>query len=200
MSSNAVSRERAEAQEDDGRSPEERAEVVDQIFAEMLADPDAAFRPVPVLYQEFLTHCRLKRLRGGETDMVAFRRRLSLARAGISAETDDPEWQMIVERSAELPEEMQGVFMMIARAAREEAECPSDEALAKAYGSHSPSRGRFLLNFMTERGVIHADQDFRGNRVVTITGTDWRTKLPEITLSSLDEARARRAARLSRDV
>ncbi|MEE2950911.1 MAG: ATP-binding protein [Pseudomonadota bacterium] len=200
VSSNAVSRERAEAQEDDGRSPDERAEVVDQIFAEMLADPDAAFRPVPVLYQEFLTHCRLKRLRGGETDMVAFRRRLSLARAGISAETDDPEWQMIVERSADLPEEMQGVFMMIARAARDEAECPSDEALAKAYGSHSPSRGRFLLNFMTERGVIHADQDFRGNRVVTITGTDWRTKLPEITLSSLDEARARRAARLSRDV
>ncbi|MCB8838726.1 ATP-binding protein [Aurantimonas sp. VKM B-3413] len=187
------------AEDDDPRSPEERAAAVDQIFAEMLEDPDAAFRPVPVLYQEFLTHCRLKRLRGAETDMAAFRRRLSLARAGISAETEDEDWRMIVERSADLPEEMQGVFMMLARAAREEAECPSDEALARAYGSHSPSRGRFLLSFMAERGLITADRDFRGNRVVTIAGTDWRTKLPEVRLDSLDEARARRAARLAQN-
>ncbi|MEX6505180.1 DUF87 domain-containing protein [Jiella sp. M17.18] len=191
--------ERAEpAEDDDPRSPEERAAAVNQIFAEMLEDPDAAFRPVPVLYQEFLTHCRLKRLRGAETDMAAFRRRLSLARAGVSADTSDAEWQMIMERSADLPEEMQGVFMMLARAARDAAECPSDEALARAYGSHSPSRGRFLLSFMAERGLITADQDFRGDRVVTIAGTDWRTKLPQVSLDSLDEARARRAARLAR--
>jgi len=51
---------------------------------------------------------------------------------------------------------------------------------------------------MAERGLITADRDFRGNRVVTITGTDWRTKLPEVRLDSMDEARARRAARLAR--
>lgn len=184
--------------DDDPRSAEERAAVIDSIFAEMLEDPEAAFRPVPVLYQEFLTHCRLKRLRGEETDMAAFRRRLSLARAGVSAETEDPEWRGVVERSAELPEEMQGVFMLLARAARDNAECPPDEALATAYGSHSRSRGRFLLSFMTERGLIEVEQDFRGNRMVAITGTDWRTRLPEVRLDDLDEARARRAARRAR--
>ncbi|TFF23341.1 ATP-binding protein [Jiella endophytica] len=186
------------AEPDDPRSAEERAAAVDAIFAEMLDDPEAAFRPVPVLYQEFLTHCRLKRISGAATDMTAFRRRLSLARAGIGEATDDPEWQTVIERAGELPEEMQGVFMMLARAARDEAECPSDEALARAYGSHSPSRGRFLLSFMDERGLIKADRDFRGNRVVTIAGTEWRTRLPQVSLDSIDEARARRAARLAR--
>ncbi|MCQ0986525.1 ATP-binding protein [Jiella marina] len=185
--------------DDDPRSGEERAAAVDAIFAEMLEDPEAAFRPVPVLYQEFLTHCRLKRISGAATDMTAFRRRLSLARAGIGEAADDPEWQDVIARAGELPEEMQGVFMMLARAAKDEAACPSDEALARAYGSHSPSRGRFLLSFMAERGFITADQDFRGNRVVTVTGTDWRTKLPEVKLDALDEARARRAARMSRN-
>ncbi|MEF2549494.1 ATP-binding protein [Aurantimonas sp. E1-2-R+4] len=190
--------ERHEPVDDDPRSAEERAAAVDAIFAEMLEDPDAAFRPVPVLYQDFLTHCRLKRLRGAETDMAAFRRRLSLARAGVSVETEDEAWQAVVGRAADLPEEMQGVYMMLARAARDGVECPSDEALARAYGSHSPSRGRFLLSFMDERGLITADADFRGNRVVTIAGTDWRTCLPEVKHDALDEARARRAARLAR--
>ena len=185
-------------EDEDPRSAEDRAAAVDAIFAEMLDDPEAAFRPVPVLYQEFLTHCRLKRISGAATDMTAFRRRLSLARAGIGEATDDPEWQAVIELAGELPEEMQGVFMMLARAARDEAECPSDDALARAYGSHSPSRGRFLLSFMDERGLIKADRDFRGNRVVTIAGTDWRTKLPEVRLDNIDEARARRAARLAR--
>ncbi|MER0238805.1 ATP-binding protein [Fulvimarina sp. MAC8] len=184
--------------DDDPRTPEERAEAVDTIFAEMLDDPDAAFRPVPILYQEFLTHCRLKRLRGAETDMGAFRRRLSLARAGIAGDETDGEWADVVAVSSELPEEMQGVFMMLARAARDEAECPSDAMLAKAYGSHSPSRGRFLLSFMEERGLITVEKDFRGNRIVAISATGWRTKLPEVTLDSIDEARARRAARMAR--
>lgn len=96
---------------------------------------------------------------------------------------------------------MQGVYLMLARAAREGAECPDDEALARAYGSHSPSRGRFLLGFMAERGFITAETDFRGHRVVTIAGTDWRASQKGAgaakTPSALDEARLRRAARLS---
>ncbi|WAJ29264.1 ATP-binding protein [Antarcticirhabdus aurantiaca] len=185
--------------DDDPRGPEERAAIVDAIFADMLADPDAAFRPVPVLYQDFLVHCRLKRLRGVETDMAAFRRRLAMARAGLSgAAGDDPEWENALARGIDLPEDMQGVYAMILRAARDGADCPSDAALAQAYGSHSPSRGRFILSFMAERGLIRSEADFRGNRVVTIPGTPWRTA-PQTALkkvaSPADEARARRLAR-----
>jgi hypothetical protein len=190
-------------EESDPRSAEARQSLVEDIFAEMLADPEAAFRPVPILYQDFLVHCRLKRLGGAETGMPAFRRRLSLARAGVSEETEDEDWLVVIQRSEALPEEMQGVYLMLARAARDGEECPTDEALARAYGSRSPSRGRFLLGFMAERGFITAEADFRGNRVVTICGTPWRASqrgnapTPPTAPSPLDEARLRRAARLS---
>ncbi|MFD2236747.1 ATP-binding protein [Aureimonas populi] len=153
----------------------ERAAAIDAIFAELIADPEAAFRPVPVLYQDFLVHCRLKRVPAGETDMAVFRRRLALARAGIEGEESE-EWRTVVERSEALPEDMQGVYLMVARAARDGQPCPEDGALAKAYGSHSPSRGRFLLTYMAERGFIAVETDFRGNRVVTIAGSGWRTQ------------------------
>jgi uncharacterized protein len=162
----------------------------------MLADPGVAFRPVPVLYQDFLTHCRLKRLRGAETDMAAFRRRLSLARAGVSEADADERWQAVLAASEALPEDMQGVFLMLARAARDGADCPSDAELAKAYGSHSPSRGRFLLGYMAERHLLAAEADFRGNRVVTILATGWRT-IQRAKPLKLDEARQRRAARMA---
>ncbi len=152
-----------------------RDAAIEEIFVELTADPDAAFRPVPLLYQDFLVHCRLKRVDAGETDMGAFRRRLALARAGIGQGEEDADWALVVERSGELPEDMQGVYLLVARAARDGQPCPEDAALAKAYGSHSPSRGRFLLTYMAERGFIAAETDFRGNRVVTIAGSGWRT-------------------------
>ncbi|TIX25842.1 MAG: hypothetical protein E5V34_11810, partial [Mesorhizobium sp.] len=42
------------------------------------------------------------------------------------------------------------VFMMIARAAKEG--CPSDAAIARAYGSHSLRRARRLLTYIEEQG------------------------------------------------
>ncbi len=161
--------------EPDERSDEEKASEIDAIFAEILADPEAAFRPVPLIYQEFAYHCRVRRLDDHGADMPAFRRRLALARAGLSPEMTDPDWARILEASEALPEEMQGAYLLIARAASEGAECPDDATLARAYSSHSPSRGRWLLSFMAERGYIVSDVDFRGMRTVRVAGTNWRT-------------------------
>nr|WP_019995939.1 ATP-binding protein [Aureimonas ureilytica] len=164
-----------EEAEPDPEAEAERQAVVDAIFADLMADPEAAFRPVQMLYQDFVTHCRLKRVGDGGLDMAGFRRRLALARAGVGAAAEDENWMEVVRRSEELPEDMQGVYLLLAKAARDAAPCPSDEVLARAYGSHSPSRGRFLLTYMAERGYIAAETDFRGNRVVSIAGSDWRT-------------------------
>ena len=153
-----------------------REKALDEIFAEILSDPEAAYRPVPLVYQDFLFHCRLRRLGGVAQDMSMFRRRLALGRAGVTASEGDDEWSRVLVVAETLPEEMQGVFLMVARAAREGEACPSDDALARAYGSHSPSRGRWLLGYMAERGHIVCETDFRGNRTVIVTGVDWRTK------------------------
>lgn len=162
--------------EEDEETLAERQERIDLIFTELMADPEAAFRPVQTLYQDFLTHCRLKRLSPGALDLAGFRRKLALARAGVGADGEEDEaWGQVVARSEELPEDMQGVYLLLAKAARDAEPCPGDEVLARAYGSHSPSRGRFLLTWMAERGYIAAETDFRGNRVVTIAGNNWRT-------------------------
>jgi hypothetical protein len=161
--------------EPDDRSEAEKEAEVDAIFAEILSDPEAAFRPVPLIYQEFAYHCRVKRLDTHGNDMAAFRRRLALARAGLESGMDDPDWARVLEVSESLPEEMQGAYLLIACAANAAAPCPDDGALARVYGSHSPSRGRWLLTFMAERGYIVCDTDFRGLRTIRIAGVGWRT-------------------------
>ncbi len=161
--------------EPDERSSDEKQAEVAAVFAEMLADPDAAFRPIPLLYQEFVYQCRIRRLDDVAADMPAFRRRLALARAGLEATQDDPDWMRVLEASQSLPEEMQGAYLLIARAAKAGEECPDDATLARVYGSHSPSRGRWLLTFLAERGYIACDVDFRGMRTVRIAGVNWRT-------------------------
>ena len=185
--------------EADRPPPEEIEKALDEIVAEILSDPEAAFRPLPVLFQDFQFHCRLRRLGEVAQDMSLFRRRLALARAGVGTEGGDDDWSRVIALAESLPEEMQGVFLMVARAAREEAPCPSDAVLAQAYGSHSPSRGRWLLSYMAERGLIVCETDFRGNRIVAVAGVGWRTR-PAGGQPSLRTGRARSAAATSRAV
>ena len=188
------------AEDVDRPSPEEIEKALDEIVGEILSDPEAAFRPLPVLFQDFQFHCRLRRLGEVAQDMSLFRRRLALARAGVEAqEGADDDWSRVIAMSEGLPEEMQGVFLMVARAAREAAPCPADAVLAQAYGSHSPSRGRWLLSYMAERGLIVCETDFRGNRIVAVSGVGWKTR-PTGGQPSLRAGRARSAATTARMV
>ena len=70
-------------------SPEKLAERrarLDRILSAILADPEAGFRAIGVLYQDFLVRCRIEGLGAGAPDLGAFRRMLTHARAGVSAE------------------------------------------------------------------------------------------------------------------
>lgn len=133
----------------------ENDEKLDEVLRQVLSDPDAAFRTDAVLYQDFLVRCRIHRLRGETLDMPSFRRRLSVIRAGVDAEgAGDPEWTEAEKAAKTLPEDMQGVFLLLARAALARAPCPSDAEVARACGSRSPGRARRLLSYMEQRGVI----------------------------------------------
>ena len=76
---------------------------------------------------------------------------------------------------AGLPEEVQGLFLLLARAARAGAPCPSDDALARAIGSRSPGRARRLLAYVESRGAAVCRTDFRGNRVVALPALGCET-------------------------
>jgi hypothetical protein len=154
----------------------ETAAILDEILRETVADPDAAFRSVAVLYQDFLVRCRLRRARGEALDLAAFRRRLTLARAGLAAAAaETPEWQQALALAADLPDDTHGVFLLLARAALEGAACPSDAEVARACGSHSQKRARRVLAFLEERGVLACRDRFDGMRVVAFPDLDRET-------------------------
>ncbi|MCB4768208.1 ATP-binding protein [Ancylobacter sp. Lp-2] len=156
----------------------EREALIEEIVHQFVADPDAPFRSAATLYPDFTVHCRVRRVGSRMPDLAEFTRRLAIARAGVAGaggEGRDVEWRRAVEQAASLPEEMQGVFLLIARAGMEGAPSPADEELARAYGSRSPSRGRWLLTYMEERGHLVCENDFRGRRVVRFPALGWKT-------------------------
>ncbi len=150
--------------------PVERKRKLDLALAQLLSEPDAAFRPVSVLYQDFLVRCRIHGASGAPLDLPQFRQLLANARAGIDADTagDTPEWQAVRERALTLPEDLQGVYLLLARAALDGIPCPSDDTIAQAYGSRSLARARRLLSYMEEQGTIVCRQDMAGRRIVAL--------------------------------
>ncbi|WP_284946198.1 ATP-binding protein [Acidisoma cladoniae] len=154
----------------------ERRARLDAILRTMLADPEAGFRAIGVLYQDFLVRCRIEGIGAAAPDLPVFRRMLTHARAGVGAdEAEDASWQDVTARASVLPEDMQGIFLMLARAARDRLPCPSDGALARAYGTRSLGRARRLLAYMEEQNLIVCQLDGLGRRIVTLVELAWAT-------------------------
>ncbi|GGH09250.1 ATP-binding protein [Alsobacter metallidurans] len=149
-------------------APEERAALMDDILREIMADPDAAFASIAVLYQDFLVRCRIRRVSGEPMGLPTFRRRLAVARAGAQPGQADEAWDKAVAFAAELEEDIQAVFLLIARAALEKEPCPSDDDIARAFGSRSPARARRIIAYMESRGIVVCRTDLRGNRIVAL--------------------------------
>ncbi|TPG59617.1 ATP-binding protein [Roseomonas nepalensis] len=160
-------------------TPEEEAERgarVGAILQAMLDEPDAAFRPIGVLYQDLLVRLRIHAVAGRPPELPAFRRLLAVARAGVPPEAaNDPGWPEAAARAETLPEDTQGVFLLLAHAARQGLPCPSDAAIARAYGSRSAGRARRLLTWIEEQGLIVTRPAAGGRRVVALVGLAWET-------------------------
>lgn len=148
---------------------------MDEILREVLADPDAPYRSVAVLYQDFLVRCRSYGVNGRMFDINAFRRKLAVARAGVEHAQDDPEWDKALEAANGLPEDIHGVYLMLARAALAQSACPSNSAIARARGSRSPRRAIGLLTNMESQGLIAIHIDFYGNRIIALPALGWQT-------------------------
>ncbi|MCK8787029.1 ATP-binding protein [Roseomonas sp. NAR14] len=150
------------------------------ILRDLLSDPEASFRPVAVLYQDFLVRCRIHAVPGKPLDIPTFRRRLATARAGIdAAAAASPEWASswaeAEARANALPEDVQGVFLLLARAALDREPCPSDATIAAAYGTRSLGRARRLLTWLEEQNLIVCRPDGPARRSVALVGLAWET-------------------------
>jgi hypothetical protein len=170
---------RAAAPEPPPPTPEEaaaREARLSAVLRRILADPEAPFRPPAMLYQDFGVRCRIEEVAGPPPDLPAFRRMLALARAGVDPHAvKGTDWPLAVERAEALPEDAQGVFLLLARTALAGEPCPPDEALAVAYGTRSAGRARRLLSWLEEQGCIVTRADRAGRRIVAIVGLGWET-------------------------
>ncbi|MGG7518458.1 helicase HerA domain-containing protein [Allorhizobium undicola] len=154
----------------------EREERLAAVLSEILEDPQAAYRTDSVLYQEFLVRARMRRVTGPPMAMGEFRRRVAVARAGVDEETASSEnWQTALTLSLRVSEDLQGVFLLMAKAAIRNEPCPSDLRIAKAYGTHSARRARRLLGYFEEQGLVVVHTDFSGKRIVAFPDLEAET-------------------------
>jgi hypothetical protein len=157
-------------------SAEEREERLAGVLAEILDDPTSAFRTDSVLYQDFLVRLRMRRVPGPPIALPDFRRRVAISRSGVDATTAATvAWATALSLSSGVTDDLQGVFLMLAKAAVCGEPCPSDARIARAYGTHSARRARRLLGYFEEQGIIVVHADFSGKRIVAFPDMDCQT-------------------------
>jgi len=162
-------------------TPEQAAErqaAYDEVLREVLSDPEAPYRSIAVLYQDFLVRCRSRDVRGDLLELPAFRRKLAAARAGAAGGAEEnPAWDKAIQVAATLPEDIQVVFLLLARAALDHLPCPSDADVARACGSRSRGRARRLLTYMEQRGFITTRSGLGNTRSIALPTLGWETAL-----------------------
>lgn len=145
------------------------------IVSDIINETDASYRPFATLYQDFQLRARLNGFSRNSLSMERFRRLLGTVRSGIDRErAESDEWRDIEERANRLPDDIQPVFFLLARAAMDGLPCPDDAALARAYGTHSLGRARRQLHYLEEREAIVLQTHGRQRRVAII-GPGWQT-------------------------
>ena len=70
---------------------------------------------------------------------------------------------------------MLGPFLLVARAARDGQPCPSDQAIARTYGTSSMGRVKRLLGYIEGRELFVCRVDLAGKRSIAIPHLGWTT-------------------------
>jgi hypothetical protein len=162
-------------------SHSEREAVIDDIIAQMLVDPAAIAQPLPQQHRDFLARCRIRRLGLDVPDLRAFRSRTLALRARMAfpecAEEDI--WARAIEVSERLPADLQGVFLLLCRAAATASPCPADDSIAQFFGSHSPARARRILSQLEQIEAIVLRESPQGVRIVAVPDLERETAEPQ---------------------
>jgi len=89
------------------------------------------------------------------------------ARLAYPDGADEEAWRRVAAFGARLPENLRGVFLYLGRAAVAGQPCPSDEDIARFFGSHSPGRARRMIDQLEQTEAIVARLDFRQRRIIS---------------------------------
>ncbi len=173
--------------------PIAREDAMGAILRAVLADAEAKSSSPATLYQDFSVRCRIARLGGEPPSLSAFKHRLAVARAGASegAAPAGPDWERAQAVAAALPDDLAGLYLLVARAALAGAPCPTVAALADAYGTSSAARARRMLAYLEERGAIVLRRDGRGAPIIAVPDLAVETAPGEPDVATLPGRRGR---------
>ncbi len=157
--------------------------LVSDVLRAIVEDPYSTARPAAILFQDFQVRCRMVGVQAPPLDPSAFARRLAAARAGIF-DGLDAEWAAALDAANDLPDDMLGAFLLVARAAREGQACPTDEDIARTYGTSSLGRARRVMSYIESRNLFVTRIDLSGRRSVTIPALGWTTQSTEAATSA----------------
>ncbi|MFT9099153.1 MAG: ATP-binding protein [Zymomonas mobilis subsp. pomaceae] len=150
--------------------------LIDALLSSIIAEEENAYRQANLLYQEFMIGCRMHGLTTPPLDLPAFSRRLAMARSGLKGKDfQDETWQPAFKVAQTLEEDIQAVFLLLAKSAKENTPCPDDDIIARIYGTRSSGRARRLLGYMENQGIITIRTDFGGRRSIAIPALGWTT-------------------------
>ncbi|MCA1956378.1 ATP-binding protein [Zymomonas sp.] len=150
--------------------------LIDALLSSIVEEEENAYRQANLLYPEFTIGCRMHGLSTPPLDLTAFTKRLTIAKAGLSNDDlQDELWQPALKAASILEEDIQAVFLFLAKSAKENAPCPDDEMIARIYGTRSAGRARRLIGYMENQGIIAIRTDFGGRRSITLPALGWTT-------------------------
>ena len=148
--------------------------IIGEILVDMAAEEGCTYQSTAALFQDFTLRCRMRRVRGTPLDALQFRRRFSMAVAGV-VDPADPDWADILRLATTVQDELLAPFLVLARAAQLGDPCPDDNELARVYGTNSPGRIRRLLEHLERSGTIVMRTDFSGRRSVMLPDLGYAT-------------------------
>ena len=177
-----IVRDRPVAAEDgpDGGLGEEdaaaRTLALRRVVHEMMADPEAAFRPEAVLYQDFQVRCRIARLGPTAVPLPDFKLWLGEARAGVDPTGPEAErWGLALAVAQAIPDDLRAVYLILAGAALHGTSCPSDAEVSRRCGHHAAGRARSRIGHLEKRDLVVIRPDRGGQRVAVLPDLGWET-------------------------
>ncbi len=164
------------AEDEPGMPVEERDRALRAIASEIMADPDAAFRPEPVLAGDFQVRCRIGKIGGAALPMAEIKFQIAAARAGLDATASDgADWARALALARTIPDDLQAVYLILAAAALRHARCPSDAEVARRCGMHSAGRARSRIKHLDKGDLVVTRSDMSGNRIAVLPDLGWET-------------------------
>ncbi|QNT79546.1 ATP-binding protein [Entomobacter blattae] len=155
---------------------EKALEIVYAVLAERVGRDSL---PLAEIYQAFSQKWRVAGLGKQGLSIAELRGLVVLANTKTdSAFLQDSDWLTAQSMAKELPDDIQGVFLLIACTAIRKQPAPTEKQVAYIYGTASLARARRQIEYLEEKNFIVICYEEQGRKEkIAIPGTNWETAL-----------------------